>query len=259
MSDSAWTGRHRFFISPEAIADAVVYFNREQSHQLARVLRVTEKEPIVVLAGDRYERLVTLTTIDRRATIGRIVDQRPASSAPRLAVSLYQAMLPRERFELALSKATEVGISRFIPLDTERVIARLSERDWPAREARLVSIAREASEQSERPDVATIGSPMAFPEAVRQACSDGPTLIAWERGQANLGQAELRVLTRDNSGVISIFVGPEGGFTSDEITLAESVGASPVWLGPRILRAETAGVVLASILLYQSGDLGFSM
>lgn len=258
MTESAWTGRHRFFLQPEALHDGLVHFDREQSHQLTRVLRIAEKEPVIVLAGDGQERLVTLTAIDRRATIGRIIAQRPAPSAPRLAVSLYQAMLPRDRFELALTKATEVGIDRFIPLSSERVIARLHDRDWPTREARLVAIAREASEQSERPNVPSIGAPIALPGAVRQACSDGPTLIAWERCAGSLRQAEVRAFARDNSGAISIFVGPEGGFTAHEIAMAEGLGASPVWLGPRILRAETAGVVLASILLYESGDLGFT-
>jgi 16S rRNA (uracil1498-N3)-methyltransferase len=256
MSESAWTGRHRFFIQPEAIDDQIVRFDREQSHQITRVLRITETEPVIVLADDGLERLVMLTAIDRRSTIGRIIEQRPARAAPKLAITLYQAMLPRERFELALTKATELGINRFVPIITDRVIVRLNERDWPSREARLVAIAREASEQSERPSIPTIGAPTGFVEAVGQSLSEGPALLTWERGAASPGQAEIRALAGNHSG-ISIFVGPEGGFTPDEIALAEKLGVSLVWLGPRILRAETAGVILASILLYESGDLGF--
>jgi 16S rRNA (uracil1498-N3)-methyltransferase len=258
MSDSAWTGRHRFFIAPEAIDGDVVRFSREQSHQMARVLRVGVREPVVVLTGDGQEYLVELGEIDPKSSTGLIIDRRSATGSTRLAISLYQAMLPRERFELALTKATEVGIERFIPLRTQRTVARIQDQDWPGREKRLQAIAREAAEQSERAVVPSIGAPVDFSAAVAQACADGPVLIAWERGERNLDRDALRKLARNQHGVVSILVGPEGGFTPDEIAASQRLGTRLVWLGPRILRAETAGVVLASILLYESGDLGFS-
>jgi 16S rRNA (uracil1498-N3)-methyltransferase len=250
-------GRHRLFVTPATVDEHSVHFDRDQSHQLARVLRVGRQEPVVVLTGDGQEFLVELRQVDPKACIGEIVDRRLAAAKPRLAVSLYQALLPRERFELALTKATEVGIERFTPVRTRRVVARFEESGWPARESRLVALAREASEQSERGALPSIGKPMAFAEAVRQACSAGPTLIAWERGAAELTRSELRTMAAA-AGQISIFVGPEGGFTPEEIAAGRELGAGAVWLGPRILRAETTGLVLAAILLYESGDLGLS-
>src|SRR5215212_3539491 len=115
MTDSAWTGRHRLFVTPAAVEDSFVHFDRDQSHQLARVLRVTPQEPIVVLTGNGQEFLVELRQIDPKACIGEIVDRRLAAAMPRLSICLYQALLPRERFELALTKATEIGIERFTP------------------------------------------------------------------------------------------------------------------------------------------------
>jgi 16S rRNA (uracil1498-N3)-methyltransferase len=136
-------------------------------------------------------------------------------------------------------------------------VARIQEQDWASREKRLQAIAREAAEQSERASTPAIGPPVDFSEAVSQACANGPTLIAWERGVTSLGRSALRELARDPRGAMSLVIGPEGGFTPREVLSAQDLGARPVWLGPRILRAETAGVVLASILLYESGDLGF--
>jgi 16S rRNA (uracil1498-N3)-methyltransferase len=257
MSESAWNGRHRFFVVPEAIRGDIVQFSREQSHQLARVLRVGLREPVVILTGDGQEYLVELSDIDPKASSGQLVDRRSAPGSPRLAISLYQSMLPRERFELALTKATEVGVGRFIPLITQRTIARVQERDWAGREKRLQAIAREAAEQSERAVVPMISPPIDCTQAVKQACADGPALIAWERGDHSMSRDALRELVRDPGRVVSILVGPEGGFSVEEICAAKELGANLVWLGPRILRAETAGLVLASILLYESGDLGF--
>ena len=258
MNDSTWTGRHRFFIAPEGIDGDVVRFDREQSHQLTRVLRLHMREPLVVLTGDNQEYLVELVEIHPKATRARIVDRRPAQGNPGLAISLYQALLPRERFELALTKSTEVGIARFVPLRTQRTVARIQEHDWMSREKRLQALAREASEQSERPRIPSIGAPIEFSNAVHQACAEGPTLIAWERADTSLDRNELCELAHDPRRIVSVLVGPEGGFTPDEISAAEGLGARLLWLGPRILRAETAGVVIASILLYESGDLGFS-
>src|SRR5215212_2636777 len=115
MTESAWTGRHRLFVTPATVKDQSIHFDRDQSHQIARVLRVSRQEPLVVLTGDGQEFLVELRQIDPKACIGEIVDRRLAAAMPRLAVSLYQALLPRERFELALTKATEIGIERFTP------------------------------------------------------------------------------------------------------------------------------------------------
>jgi 16S rRNA (uracil1498-N3)-methyltransferase len=257
MTDAAWTGRHRFFIPPESLDGDIVRFAREQSHQIARVLRIDASEPVIVLTGDGREYLVELTEISPKASFGQITDQRSAPGKAGLAISLYQAVLPRERFELALSKATEVGIEHFIPLKTQRAVARIQEQDWIGRERRLQSLAREAAEQSQRADIPSIGAPVDFSNALRQACATGPTLVAWERGASDLDRGSFRQMARDTRGNISILVGPEGGFTPDEISEAEAAGATLVWLGPRILRAETAGVVLAAILLYESGDLGF--
>jgi 16S rRNA (uracil1498-N3)-methyltransferase len=257
MRESAWNGRHRFFVATEAIRGNVVHFSREQSHQLARVLRVGLGERVVILTGDGQEYLAELTGIDSKGSSGQLVDRRPAPGTARLAISLYQSMLPRERFELALTKATEVGITRFIPLITQRTIARIQARDWAGREKRLQTIAREAAEQSERAAVPLIKPPAEFAQAVQQACADGPTLIAWERGDHTMRREALRDLARNPGGLASILVGPEGGFTPQEVLSAKELGVNLVWLGPRILRAETAGVVLAAILLYESGDLGF--
>jgi 16S rRNA (uracil1498-N3)-methyltransferase len=209
-----------------------------------------------VLTGDGEERLVQLTEIDAIACVGEIVERRPAPGRARLAITLYQALLPRERFELALTRSTEVGIARFVPMRTQRTIARMQPQDWASREKRLQALAREAAEQSERAAIPSIGAPVDFSEAVRQAGAEGPALIAWERGEKRLDREALRRVARGPSGRVSVLVGPEGGFTSDEIATAREMGVQRVWLGPRILRAETAGVVLASILLYESGDLG---
>ncbi len=256
MSARGWGHHHRFFVEPSAIEDQSVRFTRDQSHQLIRVLRVGQNEPVIALTGDGVEHLVQIVDASPRACFGTILDSRDSADHPVLTITLYQALLPRERFEQALSRSTETGISGFVPIRTQRTVAKIDERDWPGRSERLTAIAREAAEQSERARVPQIGPPTTLPSAIDLAVQSGVALVAWERGKTSITRHELARVANGSEGVVSVFIGPEGGFTEDEITLAASRGAMLVWLGPRILRAETAGPILTALLLHEAGDMG---
>jgi 16S rRNA (uracil1498-N3)-methyltransferase len=212
-------------------------------------------EPLIVLTGNGREYLVDMVDLSPKASLGRIVDERESADQPRLLITLYQALLPRERFEQALSRSTETGISRFVPMRTHRTVAKIDDRDWSGRSERLRAIAREAAEQSERSRVPEIGAPMSFGSAIDAAVRSGATLVAWERGETSLDRDRLAADVNGPGGAVSIVIGPEGGFTDDEIALATSRGAQLVWLGPRILRSETAGMILTALLLHESGDM----
>ncbi|MFN0072287.1 MAG: RsmE family RNA methyltransferase [Chloroflexota bacterium] len=258
MTQRSWPARHRFFVSESAINGNIVTFDRERSHQIARVLRIGPNEPVVILANDGLERLVRLTEIHQKACVGTIVEQRNAASEPALSITMYQALLPRERFEQALSKATEIGVSRFVPLRAERCVARIDDREWPGRHERLNAIVREAAEQCERALVPRIDPPVELASALDDARARGPVLVLWERGDQTVSITSLRTLTDDAPRHVSIIVGPEGGFTAEEIATARDLQVQLVWLGPRILRSETAGPVLAALVLFATGEMGLS-
>jgi 16S rRNA (uracil1498-N3)-methyltransferase len=113
----------------------------------------------------------------------------------------------------------------------------------------------EAAEQCERGIVPEVTPPLRFPDALAASVRAGPTLVAWERETERSIRDGLQAALADGPGSLSLVVGPEGGFTSSEITLARDAGALTVSLGPRILRTETAGPVLAALVLYEAGDL----
>jgi 16S rRNA (uracil1498-N3)-methyltransferase len=114
-------------------------------------------------------------------------------------------------------------------------------------------IVTEAAEQCERGVVPAVAPPMRFGDALAEAMASGPTLVAWEREREHSIQAGLREALAGPS--LSLMVGPEGGFSSLEISVARDAEALTVSLGPRILRTETAGPVLAALALYEAGDL----
>ena len=162
-------------------------------------------------------------------------------TANRARVTLYQALLKADKFEWVLQKGTEIGIAAFAPIITERCV-----RDAvsAAKLERWRRIVREAAEQSERGIIPSLREPLPFAEAVQ--CLGELSLIAYEDEQTQSLRAALQQY--HDSQQIALFVGPEGGFSADEIALAQRQHITPVTLCPRILRAETA-------VLYELGDM----
>jgi 16S rRNA (uracil1498-N3)-methyltransferase len=216
------------------------------------VLRLRPGDEVVVLDGSGTEYRVRLDRVLRDAAEGEVIEARQGRGEPSRRFVLYQALLPRESFEWALQKGTELGVARFVPLHTARA---LPGRDSAAPEKleRWRRIVREAAEQSGRARIPEVSAVLGMREGAEEAVGQGATLLAWERERAR-GVAEA-LGSLPPSRPVSLLVGPEGGFAEDEIELARAIGVCTISLGPRILRAETAGPVLAALVAYASGDL----
>ncbi len=187
--------------------------------------------------------------------------RRLAGGEPRTKISLYQGVLRSRRFELVLQKCTELGVVEFVPTIADRcVVSDLDAVDKKRR--RWEWIIQEAAEQCRRGRKPSLRPALLFPRACEEAMhSGGLSIILWEgEDEVGLG-ALLREVPRDPEETwppfsINLFVGPEGGFTTDEITIAQRYGLAPVSLGARILRSETAGIAATAAVLYALGDLG---
>lgn len=244
--------RHRFALSSDQVSDQGVRFPPALAHQIRRVLRLRTGERVRVFDGTGVEHTVRLEVLSDREALGVIESSDWPRTEARLRVTLVQALLPRERFELALQKGTEVGVARFVPLLTERTIpaATLGE----GRLERWRRIVVEAAEQSGRVVVPELTEPRTLGETLREAATQ-PCLLAWEREQDRSIHQALSELMPAQPSHLTLVIGPEGGFSAAEVATALQAGATAVSLGPRILRAETAGPLLATLALYALGDL----
>lgn len=257
MQPPAWSGRgsekmHRFFL-PESsfIQDAVVITGR-LTHQLRNVLRLRVGDRIIGLDNRGWQYEVELTEMGRDKVKGTIVRKAIASGEPRIKVTLYQALLKVSSFELVLQKCTEIGVTSFVPMVCERCVAG---RPGNSKLGRWQDIIREAAEQSGRGRLPYLHDTMRFVEACKSA--RGLSLLPWEGEKLKDIGGVLGNHPRSGiNGEVSIFIGPEGGFSAGEVEHAQSCGIVPVSLGHRILRAETAGLVAATIILYELGELG---
>jgi 16S rRNA (uracil1498-N3)-methyltransferase len=248
---------HRFFVAPERLSHGKVEFSPEQSHQLATVLRARPGEHVTVLDNGGWMYDVELVAVSPETTRGSVCSRRLAPNEPRTKLTLYPALLKSDKLELVLQKCTEIGASGFAPIISDRcnVGAIVSEN----RRQRWERIIVEAAEQSERGRLPQLHPATLFPQACEHVRGRGLSFIAWERGdRLGLRTALVEHLKAGSSArpfAMNLFLGPEGGFTEDEIELARSYGIIPVSLGPRILRAETAAIVSTTLILAETGDL----
>jgi len=242
---------HRFFLPADWIAQSTVVITGKLVHQMRIVLRLGPDDHITVLDNSGWEYDVELQKVDSSKVEGRVISKSLAVAEPGTKITLYQAVLKGSNFEFVLQKCTEIGVAGFVPVICERCVA--GEPD-SKRLSRWRSIITEAAEQSKRGKLPVLHNVISFNEACRSA--RGMSLLPWEGEKIKSIAEVLRNCSKtEKAPEVSIFIGPEGGFSTREVEFARGCGIVPISLGRRILRAETAGLVAAAVALYEFGEL----
>lgn len=231
----------RVFFDPSRLSGDVLTLDGPDVHHLVRVLRLGPGDALTALdgAGAAYDAVVESASKD---TLVARVTARRELPVPPLAVTLYQALPKADKLEWIIQKATELGVSRIVPVAAERSVVKLAGDRAEGKLARWQKIAQEAAEQSERGTVPVVAAPVEWKRLERV---EGPALVLSERHQ---GRTLLQALP-EAPGSLALFVGPEGGWAPAELDRLEALGVLPVTLGPRILRTETAGLAAIAIAM----------
>jgi 16S rRNA (uracil1498-N3)-methyltransferase len=245
---------NRFFIAASSIEGDRVRLSPEQSHQVCHVLRLKPGDAIVVLDDSGTEYDVTLTNVDRKETTGQVTSGHRARGEPTAEVTLFQSLLVREKFEWVLQKGAEMGVTQFVPVLTERSLVRTKtiEQNKLDRWRRILT---EAAEQSHRGRIPQLEPILTFDQAILRLKDFDRCLIAAPSEGAMTLRDALQGIPRSPASV-AVMIGPEGGFTDEEVARARDQGVVPISLGPRILRTETAAVVACALVLYELGEMG---
>jgi len=217
---------------------------------LARVLRLDSGDTVVLFSGDGLEHTGAIQGV-RRHEVDVLLH---ASSSPdtesRLLITLIQALCRGPRMDTVIQKAVELGVSRILPVYTERTGVRLHGERVNQKTRHWRGVAVSACEQSGRVIVPEVLAPQRLASAVEAAPVDATRLLL--DPSARSGLSTITSVSRH----IAVLVGPEGGFTGPECDLAQAAGFQRVRLGPRILRTETAPIAALSIIQHLYGDLG---
>jgi 16S rRNA (uracil1498-N3)-methyltransferase len=231
-------------ISP---VDGKFLLNREYRKRLVKVMRLKAGDELQVGArGKQY--ICKIENIQPESICLQIVREIPTET-PALKITLAQAIMKGDRFEWLIEKATELGVAEIFPLITERTVIR------PAHPAEKIQrwneIAEQAAGQSENSYPVVVHSPQNLSSFLMLSTTAGLKLLLHE----NEGRTPLRQILQSYDGNhIMIIVGPEGGWSEEESRQIEGCGFARIHLGPRILRAETAGLVVTALLQYELGD-----
>jgi len=237
----------RFFVPPGTIkAGADVTLSGELAQRLARVLRLRRGDRVVLTEGGPRQFEVELSDVTPKSVAGVVVGDEASPEEASVEVVLYQSLIRPNRFDLALEKGTELGVARFAPVINARSQGQLEEPS-AARTERWQRLVVEAAEQCGRGRLPAIASPEAFEHAVRDA--PGLRIVPYEGERLNRLADHLAALP-ERPAIVSLFIGPEGGYTDEEVALVADSGAVLVTLGRQVMRSETAGIVAAAIVLH---------
>ncbi|PKN90252.1 MAG: 16S rRNA methyltransferase, partial [Chloroflexi bacterium HGW-Chloroflexi-7] len=224
--------------------------SRDISQQICRVLRLKTGSEIVLLDNQGYEYPSRLSEVSESHCTASKITKQPSLGEPATQISMLIGLTQREKFELILQKCTEIGVTSFMPIITTRTLVQKTS-DVDDKSARWKKIIQEAAEQSHRGRMPLLSPALKYADALAQSKTDDAlNLILWE-DETNLSiKQQLRAFKGKQ---VSLIIGPEGGLSAEEVELAKVSGYSPVSLGKRILRMETAAIHAAGVVLYELG------
>lgn len=240
----------RFFV--DKIQDPMILTGDNHKH-LSLVLRAEIGDEVVLCPGDGNDYIYTVSGISKRETrlSARGVAANP--NEPTVKLTVFSALMKGDKNELAVQKLTELGVAEIVPFYSEHTVARPS----PSRAERLRRICEEAAKQCGRAVVPTVGTEISFDAVLSRVSRFDLAVFPYEKAEADDIRSFLRERTAAGAPIRSaaLVIGAEGGFSDAEAEKAAAAGLVPVTMGKRILRAETANIAAAAILMYELGEM----
>lgn len=219
------------------------------AYHVLRVLRMRAGAPLVVFDGSGGSFQAEIAHVDGEQVTARLMHRSPDTVESPLKITLVQGVSRSERMDWTLQKATELGAAAIAPVLTARSVVRLDEKQTAKKQLHWRGIVIAACEQCGRTRVPNVAAPMPLRSYFANVRKEGLRLVLSPSAPGSLaGLASL-------PSKVELLIGPEGGLDDDELAAARTAGFTPVRLGPRVLRTETAAVVALSVLQALWGDL----
>lgn len=240
---------YRFFVDESQITEENVMITGPDVNHIKNVLRMKIGEVILVSNGNDREYTCALAEITEDQVVATIQDiDGPARELP-IKVTLFQGLPKGDKMETVIQKMVELGVYEIVPVSTKRCIVKLDDKKAEAKTKRWNAISESAAKQSKRGIIPQVSKPMTYKQALEKAKEMDMILIPYEEAE-NMEKTRQIIATIKPGMTIGVFIGPEGGFASEEVESAIEIGAKDITLGKRILRTETAGMALMSVLMF---------
>lgn len=242
----------KFFVKQSNIRDGYIIIDGDDLNHIKNVFRFRVGDCLSLSDGNGMDYYVEILDENSNYINSRIIKKCPTNSEPSINVTLYQGIPKSAKMDFIIQKNVEIGIHEIVPVICERTIVRFNaKKDEEKKVERWQKVANEASKQCGRGIIPNVRSPITLKDAVLESTKFDLSIIPYEKEQVNTLK---KVIKRDAEN-ISVFIGPEGGFTTYEIDMAIKNNIVPVTLGNRILRSETAAIYTTSIVIYELDQL----
>ena len=242
----------RFFVEPHQIDEEAhqIHITGTDVNHIANVLRMKQGEELWISDGGKCEYRCTIEAFEPDEVLLHIIySQEPDYELPS-RIYLFQGLPKADKMELIIQKAVELGAYEVIPVETRRCVVKLDGKKAAKKVDRWQQIAESAAKQSKRMLIPHVHEVITFKEALKYAESMDIRLIPYELAKGMPETKEILAAIEPGQSM-GIFIGPEGGFEEKEVKAAIEGGAKPITLGRRILRTETAGPAILSVLMFQ--------
>jgi 16S rRNA (uracil1498-N3)-methyltransferase len=251
---------NRFFVKQDNIFEDrnnIIINNPEDVRHLSKVLRLAQGDQIEISDMNNKEYIAEIINIDKNSAACRIIKSFISDKEPPIEIILFQSVPKSNKMDFIVQKSVEIGVKKIIPILTERCIVKIKDKKSENKKVdRWQKIAMESAKQCKRAILPQVESVLDFSDIEKRVKDFDLILIPYELERKRGIKSIIK--SKSNYKKVGIIIGPEGGFSDEEVRNAINWGIEPISLGPRILRTETAGIVTASILMYELGDLGGS-
>ena len=244
----------KFFTARENISENTIIIDNEDVAHITRVLRLGEGDEISVCDGMGFDYTAEIEAVEQKKIVCRIISKEKCQSEADIDVVLYQGIPKAAKMDYIIQKTTELGIKRIVPVKLARCVVKLEDRKAEAKKCeRWQKIASEAAKQSGRGVVPVVEMPVTLDEAIRELIECDMAFVPYECEEKTSLKSVLT--SKKDVKTVGFMVGPEGGFDISEVEKIRSSAIETITLGRRILRTETAGEAVLSMVMYEIGDI----
>ena len=244
----------KFFVPKENISEDKIIIEGGDVLHISKVLRMSEGDELTLCDGRGMDYIATISEIDVKRIVCEIREKKKSDTEAEIEVTLVQGLPKASKMDYIIQKTTELGIRRIIPCALSRCVVKLENRKAEEKKVeRWRKISEEAAKQSGRGVIPEVTMPVNLDEAIKELRDYDIVFVPYECEEENNIKSVLTSVEKPKK--VGFIIGPEGGFDIAEIEKIRSAGIKTVTLGKRILRTETAGEAVLSMIMYEIGDI----
>ena len=246
---------YKFFVKEEQIVEDKVSIIGEDINHIKNVLRLNVGEEIYICSKDTSKSyMCKILELDNNEVICEVLEEVLDTTEANTYIHIFQGLPKADKFEFIIEKCTEIGVKEITPVVMKRSIVKLDEKDKAKKLERWQKIAEVAAKQSKRDSILKVNNVINFQNIFEKVKEYDILLVAYEEEKETTLKKALREFKEKQNLKVAVIIGPEGGIDENEINLCKENKFTSVTLGKRILRTETAPLVISSNILYELED-----